>query len=83
MTSTRVYRVAKTIEEAFVEMRRCAGTQFDEASLNALEKAVARNGWVPLGREELEEQPVELRVEPKPAAGMEKGPNDGSQAASN
>jgi len=71
MTSTRVYRVAKTVEEAFVELRRCAGTQFDEASLAALEKAVARNGWEPIGREELQ-GPVE----------MDKGPTDGTQVAS-
>ena len=82
MTSTRVYRVAKTIEEAFDELRRCAGTQFDEACLHALDRAVARNGWEPIGREELDEQPVELKVEPTPATEMEKGPNDGSQAAS-
>jgi putative nucleotidyltransferase with HDIG domain len=72
MTSTRVYRVAKTVEEAFVELRRCAGTQFDEASLVALEKAVARHGWEPIGREELEQGPIE----------MAKGPTDGTQVAS-
>jgi putative nucleotidyltransferase with HDIG domain len=72
MTSTRVYRVAKTVEEAFVELRRCAGTQFDEASLVALEKAVARHGWEPVGREELEQGPIE----------MAKGPTDGTQVAS-
>jgi putative nucleotidyltransferase with HDIG domain len=77
MTSTRVYRVAKTIEEAFAELRRCAGTQFDEACLVALEKAVAQHGWEPVGREELEEEPP---IEgPAP---MEKEPSDGSQAAS-
>ena len=81
MTSTRVYRVAKTIEEAFAELRRCAGTQFDEASLNALERAVTRHGWQPVGREEMDEQPVELQAEPAPAAEMDKGPSDGSQAA--
>ena len=81
MTSTRVYRVAKTIEEAFAELRRCAGTQFDEASLNALQKAVAQHGWVPVGREEMDEQPVELLIEPAPPAEMEKESSDGSQAA--
>jgi len=45
MTSTRVYRKAKGIEDAFVELRRCAGTQFDPVSLAALEKAIAREGW--------------------------------------
>jgi putative nucleotidyltransferase with HDIG domain len=78
MTSTRVYRVAKTIEEAFVELRRCAGTQFDEACLAALEKAVARHGWEPIGREELEQEPAPLEG----PAEIGKGPNDGSQAAS-
>jgi putative nucleotidyltransferase with HDIG domain len=63
MTSTRVYRVAKTIEEAFVELRRCAGTQFDEGCLDALEKAVAGHGWEPLGREQLE-GPMEMGKEP-------------------
>ena len=77
MTSTRVYRVAKTIEEAFAELRRCAGTQFDKASLDALEKAVARNGWEPVGREEPEEEPLGL----KGPTEMDKGPGDGSQAA--
>jgi len=77
MTSTRVYRVAKTIEEAFAELRRCAGIQFDKASLDALEKAVARNGWEPVGREEPEEEPLGL----KGPTEMDKGPGDGSQAA--
>jgi HD-GYP domain-containing protein (c-di-GMP phosphodiesterase class II) len=45
MTSTRVYRKAKSIEDALVEIRRCAGTQFDPAALAALEKAIAREGW--------------------------------------
>jgi len=45
MTSTRVYRKAKSIEDAIVELRRCVGTQFDPVSLAALEKAIAREGW--------------------------------------
>jgi len=45
MTSTRVYRKAKTIEEAMTELHRCVGTQFDPVSLAALEKAIAREGW--------------------------------------
>ncbi|TMK21583.1 MAG: HD domain-containing protein, partial [Actinobacteria bacterium] len=45
MTSTRVYRKAKSIEEAVVELHRCVGTQFDPESLAALEKAIAREGW--------------------------------------
>ena len=45
MTSTRVYRKAKGIEDALVELHRCVGTQFDPESLAALEKALAREGW--------------------------------------
>jgi len=45
MTSTRVYRKAKSIEEAMTELHRCVGTQFDPESLAALEKAIAREGW--------------------------------------
>jgi putative nucleotidyltransferase with HDIG domain len=45
MTSTRVYRKAKSIEDAITELRRCVGTQFDPVSLVALEKAIAREGW--------------------------------------
>jgi hypothetical protein len=71
--------VAKTVEEAFVELRRCVGTQFDEASLVALEKAVGRHGWEPVGREELDQAPIELK---QPPTKMEKGPTDGTQVAS-
>ncbi|MGZ6515660.1 MAG: HD-GYP domain-containing protein, partial [Actinomycetota bacterium] len=59
MTSTRVYRVAKTVEEALAELQRCAGTQFDIASLAALEKAIAQDGWEPIGREEIQEEAEE------------------------
>jgi putative nucleotidyltransferase with HDIG domain len=45
MTSTRVYRKAKGIEDALVELHRCVGTQFDPVALAALEKALAREGW--------------------------------------
>ena len=45
MTSTRVYRKAKSIEDAVKELHRCVGTQFDPVSLAALEKAIAREGW--------------------------------------
>jgi putative nucleotidyltransferase with HDIG domain len=56
MTSTRVYRKAKNIEDAIVELRRCAGTQFDPVALAALEKAIAKEGWEaePEADEELE-----------------------------
>ena len=45
MTSTRVYRKAKSIEDALAELHRCVGTQFDPVSLAALEKALAQHGW--------------------------------------
>lgn len=47
MTSTRVYRKAKSNEEAFAELHRCVGTQFDPLALAALERAVAQHGWEP------------------------------------
>jgi len=59
MTSTRVYRKAKSIEEAFTELKRCEGTQFDPQALSALEKAIAKEGWEaePEPRDELEVAP--------------------------
>ena len=54
MTSTRSYRGARTVPEAISELRRCAGTQFDPAFVNALVAAVARQGW------ETPEPPVPL-----------------------
>jgi HD domain-containing protein/MASE9 protein len=56
MTSTRVYRKAKGIEDALVELNRCVGTQFDPVALRALEKALATEGWEaePEPREEQE-----------------------------
>lgn len=47
MTSTRSYRPPKTIDEAIAEIRRCAGTQFDLGALEALERAIASEGWQP------------------------------------
>lgn len=41
MTSTRAYRAAMTHEQAMAEIRRCAGTQFDPAVVDAFERAVA------------------------------------------
>ncbi|MCA1833827.1 MAG: HD-GYP domain-containing protein [Actinomycetota bacterium] len=55
MTSTRVYRKAKSFDEAFAELHRCEGTQFDSACLAALERAIARNGWEAFPELELEE----------------------------
>ncbi|MGH2725762.1 MAG: HD-GYP domain-containing protein, partial [Actinomycetota bacterium] len=45
MTSTRVYRKAKSIEDALVELHRCVDTQFDRVSLAALERALEKYGW--------------------------------------
>jgi putative nucleotidyltransferase with HDIG domain len=58
MTSTRTYRMAKTIEEAFAELQRCAGTQFDPRCLEALERAIARHGWQPEPEEHLTDDEV-------------------------
>lgn len=59
MTSTRTYRKALSIEQAFGELRRCEGTQFDPASLRALERAVERHGWEPTP--ELEDFPAKTQ----------------------
>ena len=45
MTSTRSYRGARSLEEAITELRRCSGTQFDPAFVDALVAAVEREGW--------------------------------------
>ena len=45
MTSTRSYRGARTVREAIAELRRCSGTQFDPAFVDALVAAVERDGW--------------------------------------
>jgi HD superfamily phosphohydrolase YqeK len=45
MTSTRSYRGARTVREAITELRRCSGTQFDPAFVDALVAAVEREGW--------------------------------------
>jgi HD-GYP domain-containing protein (c-di-GMP phosphodiesterase class II) len=47
MTSTRSYRQAKTVAEAFTELRRCEGIQFDPGVVSCLEAAVAKHGWEP------------------------------------
>jgi putative nucleotidyltransferase with HDIG domain len=47
MTSTRVYRMAKNIEEAFAEIHRCEGTQFDSECFAALRRAIEKYGWEP------------------------------------
>lgn len=45
MTSTRSYRRARPVPVALEELRRCAGTQFDPRMVDALVRAVRRDGW--------------------------------------
>jgi diguanylate cyclase (GGDEF)-like protein/putative nucleotidyltransferase with HDIG domain len=44
MTSDRVYRLALPVETAKQELRNCAGTQFDPAAVEALLRALDREG---------------------------------------
>lgn len=45
MTSTRSYRGARSVDAAIRELRRWAGTQFDNVMVEALVAAVAVTGW--------------------------------------
>lgn len=47
MTTTRSYRGARSVEEAIVELRRCAGTQFDPPMVEALIRGLDEHGWSP------------------------------------
>jgi HD-GYP domain-containing protein (c-di-GMP phosphodiesterase class II) len=47
MTTTRSYRGARSLEEAVVELRRCAGSQFDPRMVEALVRAIEEHGWAP------------------------------------
>ena len=47
MTSTRSYRLAKTVDEAVTELRRCEQIQFDPKVVDCLVAAVERHGWSP------------------------------------
>jgi hypothetical protein len=47
MTTTRSYRGARTLEAAIAELRRCAGTQFDPAMVEALVRGLDEHGWEP------------------------------------
>jgi hypothetical protein len=47
MTSTRSYRLAKTVEEAVAELRRCEQVQFDPKAVDCLVAAVEKHGWQP------------------------------------
>ncbi|MFE6226265.1 HD-GYP domain-containing protein [Streptomyces sp. NPDC057854] len=44
MTSTRTYSRARPVATALAELRRCAGTQFDPRMVDALVRALARDG---------------------------------------
>lgn len=43
MTTDRPYRAARSSEEAVVELRRCAGSQFDARVVDALERTLGRS----------------------------------------
>ena len=45
MTTHRPYRRALTRRYAYLELRRCAGTQFDPDVVEALIEVVHRSGW--------------------------------------
>jgi HD domain len=47
MTSTRSYRGPRPVPEAVTELRKCAGTQFDLAFVDAFVTAIERDGWTP------------------------------------
>ena len=47
MTSTRSYRLAKTVDEAVAELRRCETIQFDTRVVDCLVAAVKKHGWQP------------------------------------
>ncbi|MDX6739824.1 HD-GYP domain-containing protein [Actinocorallia sp. A-T 12471] len=45
ITSTRSYRRARSIEEGVAELRRCSGTEFDPAMVEAFLRALAVRKW--------------------------------------
>ncbi|POX55563.1 metal-dependent phosphohydrolase [Streptomyces sp. Ru71] len=47
MTSTRSYSRARPVPAALAELQRCAGSHFDPRMVEALVRAVARQGWHP------------------------------------
>jgi hypothetical protein len=47
MTSNRSYRGARPVTEAVAELRKCAGTHFDPAFVDAFVTAIERDGWNP------------------------------------
>ena len=44
ITADRPYRQHRTVDEAIVELRRAAGTQFDARCVAALERAIGHRG---------------------------------------
>jgi HD-GYP domain-containing protein (c-di-GMP phosphodiesterase class II) len=48
MTADRPYRKALTVEEAVAELRRCSGTQFDAAIVEALISVIEERGQRPV-----------------------------------
>ncbi|MFI8179110.1 HD-GYP domain-containing protein [Actinacidiphila glaucinigra] len=47
MTSTRAYQATRGVDDALGELRRCAGSHFDPLMVQALIRAVRREGWNP------------------------------------
>jgi response regulator RpfG family c-di-GMP phosphodiesterase len=56
MTSDRVYSRGKSFSEAFAELKKCAGTQFDPEIVEAF-NAVPATDWEVLHRRSLQEKP--------------------------
>ena len=88
MTTTRSYRGARTPEDALGELRRCAGTQFDPAMVDALVTALKDHEWtsettpmfdipgevgVPLQSESRDAPPVFDHDDPTTTAGPARG----------
>ncbi|MEU6351647.1 HD-GYP domain-containing protein [Streptomyces sp. NPDC047072] len=69
MTSTRSYRRARPVPAALEELERCAGAQFDPRMVEALVRALAREGWHPTVTAD-EERPCEV---PAPTAAERPG----------
>ncbi|MFF9096647.1 HD-GYP domain-containing protein [Streptomyces sp. NPDC014802] len=66
MTSTRSYSRARPVPAALAELERCAGAQFDPRMVEALVRAVARQGWHPSVTAE-EPPPPPAPPSPRPA----------------